>query len=54
MKHRLLLIILLGATACAGDPVVGDFSVSPLPKTITTDGGAPFVFSRRTDIQAPA
>ena len=54
MKHRLILTFLLGAAACTADPVVGDFAVSPLPKTITADGGAPFVFSRRTAIQAPA
>ena len=53
MKHRLILTLLLGATACAADPDVGDFAVSPLPKTITAYGGAPFVFSRRTAIQAP-
>ena len=53
MKFHPLIAILLATAACAPDPVLGDFAVSPLPKEITVEEGAPFVFSPRTAIQAP-
>ena len=53
MKFHPLIAILLATAACAPDPILGDFAVSPLPKEITVEEGAPFVFSPRTAIQAP-
>ena len=59
MRHLTGIIAGLGAVvfcalaSCTAEPDLGDFSVSPLPKSVTLTGGKPFVFGPGVSISAP-